>query len=303
VLRPRLFVSVQRRIQVLEDGRWVPLVDRQPALSSAALAWDGVLLEEHFTGPTATKPRHIRSVFLALQTGKPCRHDWRSSGKLHRTFASTRSIHLLPPGPERSLTYRDPTDAIVVSIEPAFLRAALGDSLVGDRLELLEKFAFEDVQIERLMKGLHAETKSAAPSGRLFGQSLATALAIYLAQRYSTSSPKLDFYSGGMPKTRLKRVLEYIGANLNEDLSLVVLADVSGMNLYYFARLFTESMGVSPHRYVLEQRIQRAKQLLQVPKTTVFEAAMRTGFSDQAHFTKVFRRIVGVTPTKYRAYL
>jgi AraC family transcriptional regulator len=74
-----------------------------------------------------------------------------------------------------------------------------------------------------------------------------------------------------------------------------------GMNLYYFARLFKQSMGLSPHRYVLEQRIARAKQLLHTPEMTVLEAGVRTGFGDQGHFTKVFRRFVGVTPTKFRA--
>ena len=105
-----------------------------------------------------------------------------------------------------------------------------------------------------------------------------------------------------MPSARLKRVLDYIGAKLDEDLSLLVLANVAGMNLYYFARLFKQSTGLSPHRYVLEQRVTRAKQLLlHTPEMTVLEAGVRTGFGDQGHFTKVFRRFVGMNPTKFRA--
>lgn len=95
--------------------------------------------------------------------------------------------------------------------------------------------------------------------------------------------------------------MDYIGANLDVDLSLLILAEIAEMNLYYFARLFKQTTRLSPHRYVLEQRIKRAKELLHNSQMTVFEVSMRTGFTDQAHFTRVFRRLVGATPTEYRA--
>jgi AraC family transcriptional regulator len=95
--------------------------------------------------------------------------------------------------------------------------------------------------------------------------------------------------------------LEYIAAKLQEDLSLAALADVAGMNYYYFSRLFKQSTGLSPHRYVLEQRIRRAQQFLSTSDMTILEASVRSGFADQGHFTKAFRRFVGVTPTEYRA--
>jgi AraC family transcriptional regulator len=104
-----------------------------------------------------------------------------------------------------------------------------------------------------------------------------------------------------MPRARLNRVLEYIAAKLHEDLSLAALAEIAGMNLYYFSRLFKESTGFSPHRYVLEQRIRRAEHFLRTSDMTILEASVRTGFADQGHFTKTFRRFVGVTPTEYRA--
>jgi AraC family transcriptional regulator len=178
-------MSMQRRIEVVEGRRRVPIIESPPLASSGSIAWDGVLLEQHSVAAQETPIWHIPAVFLHLQTGAPARHDWRSAGKLHRTIAGTRSIHLLPPGPDRSLAHRDQTEGIVLSIAPAFLQKALADSLPGGRLELVEKFAFEDGQIERLVAALHIETEAGAPTGRLFGQSLASALVVYLAQRYS----------------------------------------------------------------------------------------------------------------------
>jgi AraC-like DNA-binding protein len=76
-------------------------------------------------------------------------------------------------------------------------------------------------------------------------------------------------------------VLENIAAKLREDLSLAALAKIAGMNLYYLSRLFKQSTRLSPHRYVLEQRIRRAQQYLGSSDLTIFEARVRTGFADQ----------------------
>jgi AraC family transcriptional regulator len=290
-----------RRIQVYEGGHSVPIVAQAPLLSSSQIPWEGVLLEEHSTATQQTQLRHIRTVFLVLHTGASLRQEWRNAGKFHTTLTTTGSVHLLTPGPERSLTHRDQLDCIVLSIEPSYLHRALEDSLLSERVELVERLALEDPQIERLVRALLAETKAGAPTGGLFGQSIATGLAVYLAQRYSSSPPTLRRHRDGMPTTRLNRVLEYIAAKLHEDLSLAALAEIAGMNLYYFSRLFKQSTGRSPHRYVLEQRITRAQQFLRSSDMTIFEASVRTGFADQGHFAKVFRRFVGVSPTAYRA--
>jgi AraC family transcriptional regulator len=143
----------------------------------------------------------------------------------------------------------------LLTLQPGYFHRALDDSIRSERIELIDRFALEDPQIERLVKALHTETRAGAPAGTLFGQSIATALAVYLAQRYASAVPTFMRYGGGMPSTRLNRVLEYIAAKLQEDVSLAALADVAGMNYYYFSRLFKQSTGLSPHRYVLEQRI------------------------------------------------
>ena len=289
-----------RRIEVLEGGHAVPLVVEAPLLSSSHIAWEGILLEEHSTPTQHTQLRQPPTIFLVLHTGAALQQDWRNEGKSFRTLTTPGSVHLLTPGPERSLSHRNQLDCIVLSIEPGYVHRALEDSPRSEGIELIERFASADPQIERMVKALRAETRAGAPTGTLFGQSIATALAVYLAQRYSSSPLALRSYRGGMPRTRLNRVLEYIAADLQEDLSLAVLAEIAGMNLFYFSRLFKQSTGLSPHRFVLEQRFRRAQHFLRTSDMTILEVSVRTGFADQGHFTKAFRRFVGVTPTEYR---
>lgn len=107
-------------------------------------------------------------------------------------------------------------------------------------------------------------------------------------------------YRGGLPGNRLRRVLDYIGANLAEDLSLAELATVVGMSPHYFLELFRKSTGHTPHRYVLLQRIERAKQSLCDSHCKVIDAGLDAGFQNPSHFARMFRRFVGVSPSRFR---
>jgi AraC family transcriptional regulator len=103
-----------------------------------------------------------------------------------------------------------------------------------------------------------------------------------------------------LPGCRLRRVTEYIQQNLDKDLTLGELAAVVCMSRYHFARLFKGSTGVPPHRFVVRQRIARARGVLATPELSIAEISRLVGFRTPSHFTTVFRRVAGVTPRGYR---
>jgi transcriptional regulator GlxA family with amidase domain len=96
------------------------------------------------------------------------------------------------------------------------------------------------------------------------------------------------------------RVLEYIVTHLNENITNDALAEVAGLSVCHFARMFKQTVGVSPNRYVLQCRIEWARELLADTDMPLSEIAIVTGFSDQSHYTRWFREIIGVTPGSYR---
>jgi AraC family transcriptional regulator len=98
-------------------------------------------------------------------------------------------------------------------------------------------------------------------------------------------------------------VVEYINDRLETDLSLPELAGVVGLNPDYFARTFKQTTGVSPHRYVLLKRIDRACALLKDSPISIVEISQRSGFASQSAFTTAFGRIQGITPSAYRRAL
>jgi AraC family transcriptional regulator len=98
----------------------------------------------------------------------------------------------------------------------------------------------------------------------------------------------------------LQLVIEFIHDNLGKDLRISNLAIVAMMSHYHFARSFKKSMGIAPHRYVVQYRMEWAKQLLTNTQLSVMEISHQVGFSNQSHFTTQFQKVIGTTPKSYR---
>ena len=103
-----------------------------------------------------------------------------------------------------------------------------------------------------------------------------------------------------LPKSKLRRIVDFIARRLEHEISLRELAGEAGLSMFYFARLFKQTTGLSPLQFVLEQRIEYAKYLLVRTDDPLVEIALRCGWANQSHFTTVFKQRVGVTPRRYR---
>jgi AraC-like DNA-binding protein len=108
---------------------------------------------------------------------------------------------------------------------------------------------------------------------------------------------------GGLSPAAMRRVHEYVEAHLNNRIELVELSAIAGLSVFHFAREFKQSAGVTPHYYLMRRRVERAKELLASTDLSLSEIAFATGFSDQSHFTRHFRQMIGMTPGQFRRSL
>jgi AraC-like DNA-binding protein len=115
----------------------------------------------------------------------------------------------------------------------------------------------------------------------------------------SAAGPGPPRFRGGLTTSALRRVLAYIDEHLGERISLGELAREAGISRFHFARQFRLSTGESPMEYLRRVRIERSKRILQNRETTIAEVAATLGFSDQSHFTRIFGRLVGVSPGSF----
>ncbi|MGL5062555.1 MAG: helix-turn-helix domain-containing protein, partial [Microcoleus sp.] len=133
-------------------------------------------------------------------------------------------------------------------------------------------------------------------NSNLFVEQLKKTLVAHLLRSYCVQNVKIATYSDGLPRHKLERVLEYIEAHLDRNLELEELARQIGMSQFYFSRLFKQSLNITPHQYVIQQRVERAKQLLRKGELNLAEIALECGFANQGHLNRHFKRLTGATP-------
>lgn len=185
-------------------------------------------------------------------------------------------------------------ELIELFLEPETLARATD----GEAVELIPQWRLRDPLIEQMGLALKSELESAGADSKFYAESMTTALAAHLRQRYS--SHPLQPYSGGLSQSQLKAAIAYIHAHLEQHITLAELASVVFLSSHYFAHLFKQSTGRSPHQYVTQCRIAKAKRLLRQSYIPISDICQQVGFQNQSHFTRVFRRYTHTTPKAYR---
>lgn len=162
--------------------------------------------------------------------------------------------------------------------------------------QLEPMLTFPDPLLDQLLRSLVGEIDGSRVD-RLLADSLVTAIAMRIAQRFRPSFERQP----DLPPPRMRRVLEYIEANLDAELTLAELAAVACLSPCHFSRSFTGAVGLGPQRYTVQRRVERAKALLRRGGGSLADVAATTGFADQSHLTAAFRRETGTTPGRFRA--
>ena len=192
------------------------------------------------------------------------------------------------------LSIRIPDSAIV---------DAARERLTERSLEIVPTDVVTDDRLTHLLFALDAERARGYSTGKLFVDSIETALANILLTSFSTFTPRSIPGKGGMAPHVLRRVVEFMHANMDKQIDLKDLADCAGLSLSHFSFQFRASTNQSPHQYMLRLRIERSKQLLKDFRLSVLDVGLEVGFRNQQHFATVFRNSVGVPPSVYRTQL
>ena len=288
-------------IEVVREGRVEPFVYDRPTRTSATVCWSGIALESYSAAPLII-PRHEHlEHFVHLVLRGSVKYEVRTGGKTLRYQSRPGTTFILPRGTVDELRWGGPTERIAVAIHPSFLSDALDETIGRTDIELAEHWNLTDRHVMAVLHAMTTDLDEGSPAGRLYGDSLSNALAVYLLTRYSTGHYTPARHRAGLQRYLLKRVLDHIDEHLASDISLTQLATVAGMSAHYFAELFRLSTGHPPHRYVLIRKIERAKQCLRHREHSVLDAALEAGFPNPSHFARTFRRFVGVSPSQFQS--
>ena len=278
-------------------------------LSSADRGWSGLHAElrSHSDGAIAwnsTRPDTEICVDVC-GNGSIISREGRDAGG--RTVAKRGTIWLSPAGSqEGSIDISDPVPGILHIYLPSHhfspnnLDIDLDESVVP---LLRQQDSFQDPLLAEMAYALISELETQTSAGRLLADTLASSLAARLVQRHLSPSPVRRLPrlgQKGLDRGRLWRVLDYIEANLEGDLTIERLASVACLSRFHFARAFKAALGRSPHQYVSAKRLEHAKALLARDDRPLVDIALALKFSCQANFTRAFAQATGQTPGRYR---
>jgi AraC family transcriptional regulator len=281
------------------------IVPRSPLRSSEDLGWNEIHVQQHcqpaWESPECAQTTHI--VIVGLSSDLVQTERWFDGSRQQEEIGGRNNIAIVPAMVPHRSSWNQEASFSLLSIEPDRLTKIAYESVTTEHVELIPHYAMQDIFIDRIGQSLTAELAEDRFGSQLLVNSLTIVLSIHLLRHYSNWQKPLRDYQGGMPKRKLQQAIAYIHEHLADDLTIAAIADELEMSQYYFSRLFKQSIGVSPYRYVMEQRIEAAKQLLKRTPLSISVIADRVGFANQNQLTIQFRNLTGTTPSNYRKHL
>jgi AraC-like DNA-binding protein len=190
-----------------------------------------------------------------------------------------------------------------------FPRAALNaiaDHVEAQRIKELHYHpgvGVDDLVMQALVSSLLPAFQAPQEACRIFVEQVSMAAGIHVAKTYGGMKLAVRQLRGGLAPWQIRHAEEKLAANLAGNVSLADLAAHCGVSVGHFARAFRQSMGLSPHQWLLRRRVDEAKRLLRKRTLSLSEVALACGFVDQSHFTRVFTRRIGISPGAWRRNL
>lgn len=248
-------------------------------------------------GPNAASPQHI----LTMCSRFPARFETAVGS--HNSVSYVKApgaLSLFPAGVCPVIRARSDFELIVCAMDASLVNEVHAELDRRPESELRFRTDVEDPAAQQLMKLLFADLADGYPAGRLYTDHVIHALVyrfLFIGREGAPQNTAKQV--SPLPRHILSRVIERM-RSLDTELSLQVLAKESGYSRVHFTRMFRAATGYTPHNYLLNLRVDRVRELLANPRLSLTDIALECGFSSHSHLSRVFRQVLGATPSEYR---
>jgi len=276
--------------------------------SSKDLGWSTLFAElrshRRSDGPRSPAP-HVE-VAITVRGSNDGKVSCKVDGRWRTARPTTGSVWLKPVGHKSDVTrIGAPTLQVMHMYVPALVFGRLMDDYnlpVSPGHSIRYSCGVQDQVINQIGQSVLSEMTHPTAAGRILVETSSLFLAARLAHTYLEAGgihPRAPSCHG-LDAARLRRVLEYVDEHLADDIAVADLANVACLSIFHFTRAFAAAVGVPPHRYVSQRRLESAKAMIAAGRASLGKIALDSRFSSQSSFTRAFRRATGMTPGEYR---
>ena len=284
--------------------------EHRPVLLARALPQTDVAIaevrSETPTGQRSDPLPGADTFVVAVQLRDFPVHEWWEDGRrapITALNAGQTTLYDLKRDPR--FLINNPFHSIHVEL-PRALLDAMADESGARRLSNLEYVpgaGIDDPILMHLALALRPVFSHAEQASRLFVDYIARAIATHVVATYGGVSEPRVRAGGGLAPWQVRRAAELVDAHLDGNLTMVQLAHHCGLSTSYFTRAFKKTTGVTPHRWLMQKRVERAVRLLSESAMPLADVALACGFANQSHFTRVFATAIGCPPREWRRRL
>ena len=278
---------------------WVP---GELTVDSAPLGWEGVRIRGYrYTALDVPIPGMRDYMVVAYKHGatlinRRCTGDWRNEP------VARGCVSLLTHAAQSHWRWGEDIEVTHVYLSPESMTQVAAEAY--DRhikeVELRDVLRADDPVLVGIAASLAQESREAGLGGRLYAEALRNHACVHILRHYANVVFREPKRSGGLSHAQCRLLNQYLDENLDRNVSLAELAGVVQLSVFHFTRKFRTEFGCPPHTYVMRMRMERAKAQLAKGNIPLKVVAASSGFSDQSHMTRLFRRLLGVTPSEYR---
>jgi AraC family transcriptional regulator len=270
------------------------------------LGYAGVLLARGILQPNFGNYIAFSKMTVTIHEGAPTHIEWRppEHDRTRSSIVNRGGAMLVDAGVPVWKRWVAPRSIFAFAIDDAFVHQVWRSAFEGAGNRAIQTVIDVDDPItKRICDLARRELGMGGADGRLYIEGLATALTVHLLRTHATPKPPPMLHRSGLAPMQLRRVVDFIATHLGDEIALADLAAIAELSTHHFGEAFKTSMGRPPYRYLLERRVERARELLSGGNYPIAQIAYAAGFSSQAHLTTNFRRATGLTPSRFRRSL
>jgi len=279
---------------------WVP---GRLTVRSPDVGWDGVSVRGYrYAGSDVEVPAMRDYMIVAYRRGATAMRR-RIDGDWITETLGPGDVSLLTRAAGSHWVWPENIEVVHVYLTQDELAATCREMYEHDveDVELHDTIKANDPAIHRTAMQIAQEAAQGAAGGKLMVDALTSQLAVHILRRHARVQFRECGGDGGLTFRQDRAVRDYIQHHLARAITLDDLAGQAGMSRFHFARRFRSATGTTPHEFLLQQRVKRARTMLERTNTPLPEIARECGFADQSHLTREFKKRVGMTPGAYRA--